>query len=91
MESLTQLGIGFANLFTDPINLVFIVVGVFLGTVAGLLPGLGPSTAIALLLPVAMSLDPTHALVMMVSLYLGAEYGGRIAAILLNIPATRAR
>lgn len=86
MDSLTQLFSGFSDLFTDPVNLVLIIVGVLLGTVAGLLPGLGPSTAIALLLPLALTLDPVHSLVMMVSLYLGAEYGGRISAILLNIP-----
>src|SRR5699024_11225280 len=51
-----------------------------------LLPGVGPSTAIALLLPVAITVPPELSLPLMVSLYLGAEYGGRISAILLNIP-----
>src|SRR5699024_7251875 len=71
---------------TSPTLLLVILLGVILGTVAGLLPGVGPSTAIALLLPVAITVPPELSLPLMVSLYLGAEYGGRISAILLNIP-----
>lgn len=86
MDSLSQLGAGFADFLTDPIMFLLAAVGVLLGTVAGLLPGIGPSTSIALLLPVAMILDPAPALVLMISIYIGCEYGGRISAILLNIP-----
>lgn len=86
MESILFFAGGLSDIFTDPIMLLYIAIGVLLGTIVGLIPGLGPSTAIALLLPLAMTLDPSRALVMMIALYLGAEYGGRISAIVLNMP-----
>jgi len=86
MDSLSHLISGFGDFLSDPLSLLLAFVGCALGTIVGLLPGIGPSTAIALLLPVAISLDPAPALIMMAALYLGSEYGGRIASILLNIP-----
>lgn len=86
MDALSQLFAGFGDFANSPLNIGLAALGVLLGTIVGLLPGLGPSTAIALLLPVALALDPAPALIMMTALYLGAEFGGRIAAILLNIP-----
>lgn len=86
MDAIRQLLGGFETIATDPLTLTLALLGCVLGTAVGLLPGVGPSTAIALLLPVAISLDPQPALVMMAAIYLGAEYGGRISAILLNIP-----
>lgn len=86
MNTLSDLLSALGTITTSPTLLFVILLGVILGTVAGLLPGVGPSTAIALLLPVAMTVPPELSLPLMVSLYLGAEYGGRISAILLNIP-----
>lgn len=86
MNALSDLLSALGTITTSPTLLLVILLGVILGTVAGLLPGVGPSTAIALLLPVAMTVPPELSLPLMVSLYLGAEYGGRISAILLNIP-----
>lgn len=86
MESIELLLSGFADLFSSPGVLLAAVLGCLLGTVVGALPGLGPSTAIALLIPLAFVFAPELTLVMMVAVYLGAEFGGRIAAILLNIP-----
>lgn len=69
-------------------NLAYCFVGVFLGTFIGVLPGVGPLAAVAMLLPVSFYLPPETALVMLAGVYYGAEYGGSIAAILLNIPGT---
>lgn len=86
MRSSTELLTALGSITTSPTLLLIILAGVVLGTIAGLLPGIGPSTAIALLLPVAITVPAEVSLPLMVSLYLGAEYGGRISAILLNIP-----
>lgn len=86
IETLQLFGDGIGSIFLNPVILAYVVGGVLAGTLVGMIPGLGPSTAIALLLPLAMTLDATNALVLMVSIYLGAEYGGRISSILLNIP-----
>lgn len=86
MNTLNDLFGALGTITTSPTLLLIILLGVVLGTVAGLLPGVGPSTSIALLLPVAITMPAELSLPLMVSLYLGAEYGGRISAILLNIP-----
>lgn len=86
LDSLNLFLEGIGGIFSSPSLLAYVLGGVFVGTLVGMIPGLGPSTAIALLLPLAMTLDPTNALVLMVSIYLGAEFGGRISSILLNIP-----
>ncbi|MCZ2257818.1 tripartite tricarboxylate transporter permease [Sporosarcina sp. G11-34] len=67
-------------------NLFWIALGGFLGTVVGMLPGLGPATAIALLIPITFGMDPTSALILMASIYYGAMYGGSRSSILLNVP-----
>ncbi|WP_372575123.1 tripartite tricarboxylate transporter permease [Ruegeria jejuensis] len=87
MEILSLLGDGFAIALT-PQNLLLAVVGCFLGTLMGALPGLGPANGVAILIPIAFSLglDPTGSLILLVSVYYGAMYGGRISSILLNIP-----
>jgi TctA family transporter len=72
----------------SPENLLYCFVGVFFGTFIGVLPGIGALAAISMLLPVSFYLPPTTALVMLAGVYYGAEYGGSIAAILLNIPGT---
>jgi putative tricarboxylic transport membrane protein len=67
-------------------NLAMCVVGVVLGTVIGVLPGLGPPATIAMLLPLTFKLDPTGAMIMLAGIYYGAKYGGSTTSILLNVP-----
>jgi TctA family transporter len=80
-----HLTLGFATALT-PENLLACLAGVFLGTLIGVLPGLGPVTTIALLLPFTFSLTPTGAIIMLAGIYYGAQYGGSITAILVNLP-----
>ncbi|MFG6599838.1 MULTISPECIES: tripartite tricarboxylate transporter permease [unclassified Sulfitobacter] len=87
MELLDNLMLGLATAATMQ-NLIYCFVGVFLGTFIGVLPGVGPLAAVAMLLPVSFYLPPETALVMLAGVYYGAEYGGSIASILLNIPGT---
>ena len=72
----------------QPINLGLVLVGCFCGTLIGALPGLGPINGVAILLPIAYSLGlpPESALILLAGIYYGAEYGGRISSILLNVP-----
>jgi putative tricarboxylic transport membrane protein len=87
VDNLTSLWHGFAVAAT-PINLLMALVGSFVGTVVGALPGLGPINGVAILLPIAfaLKLPATSALILLAAVYLGCEYGGRISAILINIP-----
>ena len=87
METLTNLALGFSVALT-PFTLMLAIIGCFLGTIIGALPGLGPSNGVAILIPITftLGLDATSALVLMTSVYYGAMYGGRISSILLNIP-----
>jgi len=71
-------------------NLFLVIVGVTVGTLVGVLPGLGPSATLALLLPITMGFPPEGTLIMMAGLYYGAKYGGSTTAILLNIPGEAA-
>jgi len=89
MEVLTSLGHGFAVAF-EPLNLFWCFVGVFLGTVVGVLPGLGPAATIAMLLPLTFNMPPTTAVIMLAGIYYGAKYGGSTTAILLNVPGESA-
>lgn len=70
----------------QPENILFVVFGGFLGTIVGMLPGLGPATAIAVLIPVTFGMDPTSALILMATIYYGAMYGGSLSSILINTP-----
>jgi TctA family transporter len=86
METLNSLLTGFEIILTWK-YLLWCFTGVLLGTLIGLLPGLGAIATIAILLPMAISLgDPTGTLVMMAGIYYGAQYGGSTTSILLNIP-----
>ena len=87
METLANLALGF-SVALSPFTLALAVLGCFIGTVIGSLPGLGPSNGVAILIPLTftLGLDATSALVLMTSVYYGAMYGGRISSILLNIP-----
>ena len=71
-----------------PLNLMLVVIGCFCGTLIGALPGIGPINGVAILLPIAYSigLPPESALILLAGIYYGAEYGGRISSILLNVP-----
>ncbi|MGZ5041110.1 MAG: tripartite tricarboxylate transporter permease [Usitatibacter sp.] len=85
MDVLAGLLQGFQVALT-PANLAFCVVGVVLGTVIAVLPGLGPPATIAMLLPLTYKLDPTGAMIMLAGIYYGAKYGGSTTSILLNVP-----
>ena len=87
MESLGHLAQGFV-VAAKPINLLVALLGSFIGTVVGLLPGLGPINGVAILLPIAfaMKLPPETALILLAAVYIGCEYGGRISSILINVP-----
>jgi putative tricarboxylic transport membrane protein len=72
----------------QPVTLLYCFIGVFLGTLIGVLPGIGALATISLLLPVTYHIPPTAAIVMLAGVYYGAQYGGSTASILLNLPGT---
>ncbi len=87
MDTFEFLMHGFA-IASTPKNLLIALIGAFLGTIVGMLPGLGPINGVAILLPFAfaLGLPPESALILLAAVYLGCEYGGRISAILINVP-----
>src|SRR5436189_801952 len=85
MDLLHNLGIGFGVAFTAQ-NLLYGFFGCLLGTLIGVLPGIGPVATIAMLLPSIYTLDATPALIMLAGIYYGAQYGGSTTAILINVP-----
>ena len=85
MDLIGDLGLGIATA-VRPENLLFCFVGVALGTAVGVLPGIGPTATIGLLLPVTFNFDPVTALIMLAGIYYGAQYGGSTTAILVNLP-----
>ena len=85
MNSFSLLMEGFATALT-PINLLYAVIGVILGTAVGVLPGIGPAMTVALLLPLTYDLEPTSAFIMFAGIYYGGMYGGSTTSILLNTP-----
>lgn len=85
MDIFEQIGNGFSVALT-PENMLFVFIGVLAGTIIGMLPGLGPITAIALLIPVTYGLDPTSSMIMLAGVYYGAIFGGSTSSILLNAP-----
>lgn len=85
MDQLGLLAQGFAGALT-PMNLLWVVVGCLLGTAVGVLPGLGSSMAVALLLPMTFALDPTAAFIMFSGVYFGGLFGDSTMAILMNTP-----
>jgi len=89
MGAFSQLVDGFAHALT-PQNLLFALIGVTLGTVIGVLPGIGPAMTVALLLPVTYNLDPTGSFIMFAGIYYGGMYGGSTTSILLNTPGESA-
>ena len=89
MELLGNIVLGFQAALT-PLNLLYCAVGVFVGTLIGVLPGLGPVATIAMLLPATFALPPVSALIMLAGIYYGAQYGGSTTAILVNLPGETA-
>ncbi len=85
MEILHNLGLGLETAFTLT-NLLYCLIGVFVGTAVGVLPGLGPVATIAMLLPATFGLPPVSSLIMLAGIYYGAQYGGSTTAILVNLP-----
>jgi putative tricarboxylic transport membrane protein len=85
MDLINNLSTGFGVAFTLQ-NLMYAFVGCLLGTVIGVLPGLGPVATIAMLLPATYALPPVAALIMLAGIYYGAQYGGSTTAILVNLP-----
>jgi putative tricarboxylic transport membrane protein len=89
MELISNLGLGLSTAIT-PINLLYCFIGVFLGTLIGVLPGLGPTATIAMLLPITFVLPPASALIMLAGIYYGSQYGGSTTSILVNLPGEAA-
>jgi putative tricarboxylic transport membrane protein len=85
MELMSHLALGFSTAFSLT-NVLYCLLGVFLGTAIGVLPGLGPVATIAMLLPVTFGLEPVTALIMLAGIFYGAQYGGSTTAILVNLP-----
>ena len=85
MELLNHLALGF-GVATQGINLLYAFIGAMLGTLIGVLPGIGPVATIAMLLPTTYTLQPVSALIMLAGIYYGAQYGGSTTSILLNMP-----
>ena len=85
MDLFASLGLGF-SVALDPMNILYCFVGVLLGTLVGVLPGIGPTATIAMLLPITFSLSPVGSLIMLAGIYYGAQYGGSTTAILINLP-----
>src|SRR6188472_1493150 len=85
MDVVANLGLGFAVALTLQ-NVAYCFIGVLLGTVIGVLPGIGPVTTVAMLLPISFTLQPESALILLAGIYYGAQYGGSTTAILVNIP-----
>ncbi len=85
MELIDNLALGLSVALTFQNNL-YCFFGVVLGTLIGVLPGIGPVPTIAMLLPITYALPPVSALIMLAGIYYGAQYGGSTTAILVNLP-----
>jgi putative tricarboxylic transport membrane protein len=89
MDFLGNLQLGFSVAFT-PFNLMMAVAGVTIGILIGALPGVGPPSGVAMLLPLTFGMDPTSGIIMLAALYAGTMYGGTITAVLINTPGESA-
>ena len=89
MELIANLELGLETALTLG-NLFYCLVGVFLGTAIGVLPGLGPTATIAMLLPLTFTLPPVSSLIMLAGIYYGSQYGGSTTSILVNLPGEAA-
>lgn len=89
MELIQDVALGF-SVALQPINLLYCFIGVFAGTMIGVLPGIGPVTGVAILIPITFGMDPTTAVIMLAGIYYGAMYGGSTSSILVNVPGESA-
>ncbi len=89
MDAILHIGLGFQTAL-EPGNLFFCFTGVLIGTLVGVLPGLGPVAAMSLLLPATFHIPPVAAVIMLAGIYYGAMYGGSTTSILVNIPGEAA-
>lgn len=87
MDLISNLALGIETAFSFD-ALLYCFIGVFIGTFVGALPGIGPMVTISVALPLTFGLDPTVALIMLAGIFYGAQYGGSISSILLNLPGT---
>ncbi|MTW15836.1 tripartite tricarboxylate transporter permease [Rhodoplanes serenus] len=85
MDLFGNLALGLATA-VQPVNLLYCLIGVVIGTAIGVLPGIGPIPTVALLLPFTFGLDPTSAFILLAGIFYGAQYGGSTTAILVNVP-----
>jgi len=85
MDTFSLLLNGFGNALT-PQNLAFALIGCLLGTILGLLPGIGSTAGMAILIPLTLTMDPAGAIIMLAAIFYGGAYGGTITSVLLNIP-----
>ena len=85
MEVLDKLLFGF-TVALSPVNFLYCLIGVFIGTIVGVLPGLGVMNAVAILIPMTFGMNPTTAMIMLAGIYYGAMYGGSTSSILINTP-----
>lgn len=89
MEGFQNLMMGFSIALT-PQNLMFAFIGSFMGTMIGVLPGIGPAAGTAILIPLTFQLEPIGAIIMLAAIYYGAQYGGTITSVLMNVPGEAA-
>lgn len=89
MEVVQDLAYGF-SIALQPVNLVYCFIGVFAGTLLGVLPGIGPVTGVAILIPITFGMNPTTAMIMLAGIYYGSMYGGSTTSILVNVPGESA-
>ena len=89
MDLVNNITLGFQTAFTFA-NLFYCLIGVFLGTLIGVLRGLGPTATIAMLLPLTFALPPISSLIMLAGIYYGSQYGGSTTSILVNLPGEAA-
>lgn len=89
MDFLANVALGLETAL-EPANLVYCLIGVVLGTLVGVLPGIGTITAMTILFPITFYIEPTSALIMLAGIWYGTGYGGRTASILLNLPGSPA-
>ena len=89
METLDSLALGF-SVALQPGVLWYAFIGCLVGTLVGMLPGIGPLAGISILLPLTFGLDATKAIVMLAGIYYGSQYGGSTTSILLRIPGEAA-
>src|SRR2546430_15467380 len=85
MDVIANLGLGFAVALTVQ-NIAYCFIGALLGTLIGVLPGIGPVTTVAMLLPISFTLPPESAMILLAGIYSGAQYGGSIATTPIHIP-----